>query len=293
MTTHSPTTLIARWNTPNPQGTVPVLARSLSTNLGANSSGRWIVNIRTLRLPAPAHGANTKPKQPVVEGRNLYMVRKFELERESTALVVQDPNQPLRSDSESRSHSHWTYAEVAPPSPSSSSAAIDSFIGRVLVAPAASTASASASSPSSSSATPAWQARPTALSIEGATFSISSNPISHPTNTDWIVKLAVVNLKGGTAGGTTRGCLIQGRKATYLPIPYLPAHSTLVRDFLYSLFPAQAVQNGEVSLVEPNEQDLVEAGILDPSQPGDEEWEWQDKHSLFTYIKQFKKEGLL
>jgi len=234
MTGYEPSTLIARWNSPNPQTTLPNLARSLSTNLSATSTGRFLVSIRTLRLPPPPPPTGKgKQKQSQIEGRNMYIVRKLEGNGEETAIIVEDPNKPHRpinnkgkgkatnqddqgdgdmmiqgDTGEGASHYRWSYSTVSPPlssSSSSSSSAIDSFIGRVLVAPPAPT---SASTPQTQQA---WQARPTALSLEGATFSISSNPISNPNNTDWLVKVAVVNVKGGTASGTTRGCIVQVR----------------------------------------------------------------------------------
>ncbi|GAA5876094.1 hypothetical protein JCM16303_007019 [Sporobolomyces ruberrimus] len=328
---HEPATLIARWNTPNPQTTVPILARSLSTNLSATSTGRLVVHIRTLRLPPPAQPSQKGKNKVKVEGRNMYIMRKLEGEKEETAFLVEDPNRPHRplnrssngkqkalsqdepTEVKNEGHYRWTYSTISPPhfsssssqsnsppSLASSSSSIDSFIGRVLVAPPA------PSSTSNPQSQPAWQPRPTTLSLEGATFSISSSPISNPTNTDWLVKIAVVNVKGGTASGTTRGCIVQ---ATYLPIPYLPPSSPLIRNFLNSLFPPQAVQNGEIIFLETREPELVQAGILDPLEFGggemqDDEsgegqaegegaWEWKDKHSLFSYIQQFKKEGLL
>ncbi|GAA6007321.1 hypothetical protein JCM11491_003088 [Sporobolomyces phaffii] len=308
MSNHEPATVIARWNTPNPQTTVPILARSLSTNLSATSTGRFIVHIRTLRL-APPPPTTAKGKNKVkLEGRNMYILRKLEAEREQTAILVEDPNRPPRpiprhgkakavdqdAHPDASEHFRWTYSTVSPPhfssAPASAPSPIDSFIGRVLVAPPAQSAAASSQSQQQT-----WQTRPTTLSLEGATFSISSNPVSHPTNTDWRVKVAVVNVKGGTASGTSRGCVVE---ATYLPIPYLPPSSPLIRNFLHSLFPAQAVQNGEISFLEARQDDFVQAGILDSSEGdegGDErgEWEWQDPHSLFSYIQQFKKEGLL
>jgi len=234
MTRYEPSTLIARWNSPNPQTTLPNLARSLSTNLSATSTGRFLVSIRTLRLPSPPPPTGKgKQKLSKIEGRNMYIVRKLEGNGEETAIIVEDPNKPHRpitnkgkgkatnqddqgddvmviqgDTGEGASHYRWSYSTVSAPlssSSSSSSSAIDSFIGRVLVAPPAPT---SASTPQTQQA---WQARPTALSLEGATFSISSNPISNPNNTDWLVKVAVVNVKGGTASGTTRGCIVQVR----------------------------------------------------------------------------------
>ncbi|GAA5896448.1 uncharacterized protein JCM6883_006908 [Sporobolomyces salmoneus] len=308
MPKQEPATLIARWNTPNPQTTVPILARSLSSNLSATSLGRFLVHTRTLRLPPPAQSTSKGKNKVKIEGRNMYMIRKVEGDVEENAIIVEDPNKPprpLESNGKGKAvdrdesgsdggHYRWTYATVAPPhfsSSASSSSSIDSFIGRVLVTPPA------ASSASNPQTTPTWQTRPTTISLEGGTFSVSSNPIASPTNTDWLIKVAVVNLKGGTASGTTRGCIVQ---ATYLPIPYLPPSSPLIRNFLHSLFPTQAVQNGEITLLDTPESELASAGILDrvderdgASEEGEGEWEWKDKHSLFSYIQQFRKEGLL
>jgi len=78
-------------------------------------------------------------------------------------------------------------------------------------------------------------------------------------------------------------------QATYLPLPYLPPSSPLIREFLLALFPSQAVQNGEITMFDPKEDEFVKAGILDPigdggedgSQEEEGEWEWKEKHSLF------------
>ncbi|GAA5975843.1 hypothetical protein JCM21900_001489, partial [Sporobolomyces salmonicolor] len=84
---------------------------------------------------------------------------------------------------------------------------------------------------------------------------------------------------------------------SYLPVPYLPASSTYVKDFLLALFPAAAVRNREIEVLDVKEEDLVEAGVLEPrnKDKGEEEgeWEWRERHSLFSYVQQFKKEGLL
>ncbi|GAA5822805.1 hypothetical protein JCM10212_001750, partial [Sporobolomyces blumeae] len=323
-----PSTVIARWATPNPHASLPVLARSLSTNRSATSSGRYLVHLRTLRLsapPPPLPPATTNSKLRTVErgeGRTMYILRTLDGATEGTAIVVHDPSAPLRlldnkgkrraldlddnddnvdlAGSSSKvtrvGHCRWTYTDVASPhfsTTASSSSSIDSFIGRVLVAPPSSNAPGSVSSSSSSATTTTgggqaypslWQARPTALSLEGGSFVISSDPVGAPNNADWLVKVAVVNVKGGTAGGTTRGCIVQ---ATYLPMPYLPASSPLVREFLLSIFPPASIQNNEVSFIEFDAAEFAQAGILELGGGNDdtmdeEAWEWTDQHSLFT-----------
>lgn len=217
-------------------------------------------------------------------------------------------------------HSRWTYCSIAQPvdAPGGDSASaaslFDSFIQRALFPPPQpsggttaggggnnqSAASSAANSRRDGGATGGnaqyWQPRAQVVSIEGFVFALTSGNGGNTAGVspDWIVKVGSVGLKGGSASGMAKGCIIE---ATYLPVPYLPSGSTFARDFVLSLFPAAAVRNGEIELAEPSETDLFEAGMLDLADPekGEEEgeWEWQGKHTFYTYVHQFKKEGLL
>lgn len=77
-------------------------------------------------------------------------------------------------------------------------------------------------------------------------------------------------------------------------MPYLPPGSTYVRDFLSSLFPPQAILNGEIEFIEPNDASMHEAGVLnDDELASGGDWDWQEKHLAWMYVDMFKREGLL
>lgn len=246
-------------------------------------------------------------------------------------------------------HSRWTYCSIAQPvdAPGGDSASaaslFDSFIQRALFPPPQpgggttaggggnnqSAASSAANSRRDGGATGGnaqyWQPRAQVVSIEGFVFALTSGNGGNTAGVspDWIVKVGSVGLKGGSASGMAKGCIIEAsllcslrsdlqhpwpcmaeateragltrsvsprrlQQATYLPVPYLPSGSTFARDFVLSLFPAAAVRNGEIELVEPSETDLFEAGMLDLADPekGEEEgeWEWQGKHTFYTCV---------
>lgn len=90
------------------------------------------------------------------------------------------------------------------------------------------------------------------------------------------------------------------RQVTYLAVPYLPAGSTFVKDFATSIFPPQAISDGEIEFISVPDEDFDEAGLL-PAPPAETEaasggaggWEWTEKHSCFAYVQAFRREGLL
>ncbi|BGP28745.1 hypothetical protein JCM10296v2_000481 [Rhodotorula toruloides] len=304
-----PATVIARWSAANTQSSIPLLGRSLTVTRPGVSLGRRAVQIRALRLPASE--ANGK------EGRSMYVVRALDGSAEKVSVFVEDPAAPATTSAKGKgkaepnddddlmivepgakqekddtpAHTRWTYSAIALPSSSSSantppvSTLLNTFIQRALFAPAQ--PGAPAGQPDSSH----WQPRAQYIAIEGYTFSVGAAAGSAG---EWEVKVGSVLLKGGTASGTTKGCVVE---ATYLPVPYLPANSTFIKDFLLSLFPPAAVQNNEIEFLQLAEDDFHEAGMLDlhVSSKGEElgEWEWQDKHSTYALVQQFKKEGLL
>ncbi|GAA5892048.1 hypothetical protein JCM6882_005677 [Rhodosporidiobolus microsporus] len=309
----SPATLIARWPSANPQSAVPLVARSITSRSGI-SNGRRAVQIRSLRLPASESTGK--------EGRNMYILRSLDGTSERVDVVVEDPAAGGKKDrkgkgkakqededevmivdagadqqAEDLSHGRWTFSSVGlPPSASSTSsstpspaALFDTFVQRTLFAqPQPGSLPGQTGGPGGGF----WQPRAAAVTIEGFEFTVGGNGTS--LTGDWAVKVGSVLIKGGTSAGTAKGCIVE---VSYLPVPYLPAQSTYVKDFLLSLFPPVAVRNGEIEIVEIGEETFQEAGLLEPpdKQKGEEEgeWEWRDKHTSLTYIHQFKKEGLL
>ncbi|GJN92229.1 hypothetical protein Rhopal_005259-T1 [Rhodotorula paludigena] len=315
--TGSPSTLLARWPSANPQAAIPVLGRALTTSRPGLSTGRRAVQIRPLRLPASeAHGK---------EGRNMYVARALDGQSEKVEVFVENPAAPLRSAGQGRDRkgkgkavegekdgddddlmiveadeteqeeggalgpSRWTHCSVGVPPGMAGMAPgglYDTFIQRALFAP-----------PQPGGQPPQrdqsyWQPRAQAVSIEGYSFIVGAQ--AGAQSAEWEVKVGSVGLKGGTASGTTKGCIIE---VTYLPVPYLPANSTFVKDFLLSLFPPQAVRNGEIEILDLPEELFIGAGLLDPPDADKDEeegeWAWRDKHTTFAYVHQFKKEGLL
>ncbi|GAA5944360.1 hypothetical protein JCM3775_002896 [Rhodotorula graminis] len=321
MPSGSPSTLLARWPSANPSSAIPVLGRALTTSRPGLSTGRRAVQIRPFRLPASdANGP---------DGRAMYVVRHLDGSSDRVDVFVEDPAakgarveaatdkgkgrardgedevMARQEDDENGgsgavAHSRWTHCAVGlppgttstsapPPGGGGAGALFDTFIQRALLAPPA-----PGGQPAPQRDPAAWQPRAQAVSLEGYTFVVGggAGAGSVGAGADWEVKVSSVGLKGGSASGTTRGCLIE---VTYLPVPYLPAGSTFVHDFVLSLFPPAAVKNGEIELVSIGEDVFVDVGLLDPPvDEGDEgRWEWRTKHSTFAYVHQFKKEGLL
>lgn len=324
MPSGSPSTLLARWPSANPASAIPVLGRALTSSRPGISTGRRAVQIRPFRLPASE--ANGR------EGRNMFVVREMDGATEKVDVFVEDPTAPTAGDRDRKgkgkaaaqeddgdevmvaeveasantagsvTHSRWTHCSVGlPPSASSAGASgagvgalFDTFIQRALFAPPG---------PGGQPAqrdTPAWQPRAQAVSLEGYTFVVGAASPGAGGG-DWEVKVSSVGLKGGTASGTTRGCIIEVRslsrsydigntdrrsalQVAYLPVPYLPADSTFVKDFLLSLFPPAAVKNGEIEVVDIKEDAFIDAGLLDPPADASEEgeWEWRAKHTSFA-----------
>ncbi|GAA5842981.1 hypothetical protein JCM11251_007304 [Rhodosporidiobolus azoricus] len=311
----TPATLIARWPSADPRSATNILARSITSgSKGGVSQGRRAVQIRSLRLPA----SETNGK----EGRNMYIVRALDGTTEKVDVVVEDPSAVGNKDrkgkgkakqedgdevmfmeaetqkpSNEHTHGRWTFSSIAQPSGSSASssafpgpaALFDTFVQRTLFAQPL---PGSAPAPSGTPASGFWQPRAAAVTIEGFAFTIGGNTAD--ATGDWEVKVGSVLIKGGTSAGTAKGCIIE---VSYLPVPYLPANSTYVKDFLLSLFPPIAVRNGEIEIIEVDEDAFQEAGLLDTPDKakGEEEgeWEWRDKHTSLTYVTQFKKEGIL
>lgn len=192
-------------------------------------------------------------------------------------------------------HSRWTFCTLGVATLAAPLATpFDAFLQRVLLG--GNQQAINANNPGQ------WIPRSTAISLEGFIFHIGG---------DWEVKLGSVMVKGGSAGGSSKGVLIEVRsselslcasltlgpvrQATYLPVPNLPPSSSFLRNFMTTLFPPQAIANGEVEWVQPDFEGMYEAGINPRPAEGEQEgdWEWTEKHSAWTYLQLFKKASLL
>lgn len=80
-------------------------------------------------------------------------------------------------------------------------------------------------------------------------------------------------------------------------MPYLPASSTYVKDFVSSLFPPQALAAGEIEWLSVTNDEFYEAGLVTPPDASKDEeegeWEWTERHTAFTIVKMLKREGML
>ncbi|KAI5480865.1 putative pyruvate dehydrogenase kinase [Pseudohyphozyma bogoriensis] len=289
----SASTILARWSGVNSQTASTLLLRRLNS---VNTSRR-AVQLRPFRLPAS--GGPTKDAKKD-DGRNLFVVRIL-AQTETMLVFVEDPSAPLRKEvgqsegeasmdvdkpdevavKEKPGHTRWTSCTLGGATQSSPLATpFDAFLQRVLLGggPSANMSPAGA-----------WIPRSAAISIEGFIVLCSSGAAG--SQPDWEVKVGTVMIKGGAANGTTKGILVE---ATYLPVPFLPPESTFVKDFLTTLFPPQALANGEIEWISVPQDDFYEAG-LNTRREGDDEddFEWTESHSALTYLKVFKKEGLL
>lgn len=330
----APSTILARWKVGNSQSSVPIIARTITTQLGGHATGRRVVQVRPFRLPGSQSGTgkttgatrtdrdlNEKKKD---DGRNLFVVRIVTHgNAEQVKVFVEDPVAPKREqeapgmglgmaegsmmDFEPASlpptppHTRWTYCALAGGAPGGpQSTPFDAFLQRVLLG-----GGPSANSPNVG----AWIARSTAITVDGFVFACGG---VGGTLGDWEIKVGAVAVKGGAAAGTSRGVLVEVRlcrslegagtdvrsaQATYLAVPYLPAGSTYLQDFVSTLFPPQAVAAGEIEWIVVPDEDFYEAGLVDRPKlsQGEEEgeWEWTEKHSAFAYLQMLKNEGLL
>lgn len=139
-------------------------------------------------------------------------------------------------------HSRWTYCSIAQPldAPGGDSASaaslFDSFIQRALFPPpqpggaaAGGGANTSASSAANSrrdangnANAQYWQPRAQVVSIEGFVFALTSTGGSGGNTAgvspDWIVKVGSVGLKGGSASGMAKGCIIEASSSLFSPL---------------------------------------------------------------------------
>ncbi|KAK4703152.1 hypothetical protein P7C70_g3065, partial [Phenoliferia sp. Uapishka_3] len=299
----SPTTILARWPTANSQTAIALLVRRLTGNgVNGTNSSRRAIQIRPFRLPNGSNNSGKLTGEKRKEGgRNLFVVRALS-EREHMAVFVEDPTAPSRSawkgkekmaiDGEAPGetifehtkppHTRWSCCTLGGATQSSPLATLfDAFLQRVLLG----------GGPSSNSPNVgAWIPRSTAVSIEGWSCLFGA---TGGTAGDWEIKVGQVSIKGGAAGGTTRGILIE---ATYLPVPYLPVGSTFVKDYVTTLLPPQAITAGEISWTSLDDERCFEAGLLEAPDPETgyyKEWEWTESHSALAYVQMFQKEGLL
>lgn len=238
----SPTTVIARWPVANAQSAIPILARVIRDNLGGVGTGRRAIQIRPFRLPGSQSGSgkgsgSTRTdkimgdKKAPDDGRNLYVVRCVTNSNaeEQVMVFVEDPVAPLRklddgdatptlrldsmmdvvesapppSDEPKPSHTRWTYCQLGgsprPTAGPSHATPFDAFLQRVLLGPGTSSAG-------SSSNVGSWIPRSTAISVEGFVFASGGTAGSMG---DWEINVGSISVKGGAAGGNSRGVLVE------------------------------------------------------------------------------------
>ncbi|KAM0793409.1 hypothetical protein ACM66B_000860 [Microbotryomycetes sp. NB124-2] len=301
---------------------MPLLARTITTSLQGQPTGRLQMQIRPLRMPPslPEQQPSSSGSSANELGRNMYVVR-TSAHPDSATVLIEDPNAPTRRqraatsspasdaratnadggarapttkhdrDDPALSHSRWTFAHfgsdlfASSPADGSSTGVnqFDVLLQRVLLQPQSGN---SASAPNTHG--PGWVARATAVSIEGFTFSVGSQPGTG----DWEVKVFGIATKGAAAGNLSKGVIVE---VTYLGTPHLPPQSAFVRNFAANLFPQQALAAGEIEFVSPDFEGLFEAGIITPPDEDEDpgEFEWTEAHSTWTYLQLLKREGLL
>lgn len=98
-------------------------------------------------------------------------------------------------------HSQWSYISLGSTNAGSAAPPFDSFLQRVLLG-----GGAAANNPTAG----AWIPRATAISLEGFVFSVGAAP---GTVGDWEIRVEQVMFKGGAAGGTSRGLLVEVSRA--------------------------------------------------------------------------------
>jgi hypothetical protein len=132
---------------------------------------------------------------------------------EQMMVFVEDPAAPLRRDQPTTTrkgkgenngeatteegHTRWTYCSLGVATPAAPLATpFDAFLQRVLLGGGQAANSTNAG---------AWIPRSTAVSLEGFIFSMGgAGGVG-----DWEVKVGSVMVKGGAAGGTSRGVLVE------------------------------------------------------------------------------------
>ena len=230
----APSTILARWKVGNSQSSVPIIARTITTQLGGHATGRRVVQVRPLRLPGSQAGTGKKSgatrtdrdlslgEKKKDDGRNLFVVRIVTHgNAEQVKVFVEDPVAPKREqevpgttgleladgstmESEPTSppptppHTRWTYCALAGGAPGGpQSTPFDAFLQRVLLGGGPSANSLNVG---------AWIARSTAITIDGFVFACGG---AGGTLGDWEVKVGAVAVKGGAAGGASRGVLVE------------------------------------------------------------------------------------
>lgn len=205
----TPTTLLARWDKGNAQSAVPIIARTITSNLGGAGAGRRAVQIRPFRLPGKQAKDGTAAAGAEQGGRNMYVLRSLS-SSEQMMVFVEDASAPSRAaklqeakgkgrqkegenTDEIEGHSRWTFCTLGVATLAAPLATpFDAFLQRVLLG--GNQQAINANNPGQ------WIPRSTAISLEGFIFHIGG---------DWEVKLGSVMVKGGSAGGSSKGVLIE------------------------------------------------------------------------------------
>lgn len=208
----SPATVLARWPSANAQTAIALLMRRMN----GVSTGRRAVQIRPFRLPSrPGASGAGGDKQGKDTGRNLFVVRAIS-GTEHMNVFVEDPSAPLRTtvtdavpppgesgavekkdDPPKPPHSRWSCCTLGSAAGSSPVATpFDAFLQRVLLGGPTAT----------STNINSWIPRSTAITIEG--WVVQSGGGANQA-ADWEVRIGTINIKGGAAGGTNKGVIIE------------------------------------------------------------------------------------
>ncbi|KAK4055258.1 hypothetical protein OIV83_000540 [Microbotryomycetes sp. JL201] len=326
----TPSTIVCRWQSATAQSAIPLLARTITTSLQGQPTGRVQMQWRPMRMPPSLPNQQPSPVAPVPPGkelgRNMYVLRSS-ARPDSAIVFIQDPNAPTRRqraatsadpaaattangtvaarasttkhdrDDPALSHSRWTFAAFgSDPFASASEGASSGASANTGINPfdvllqRVLLQQTGNAVAAANSHGPGWVARATAVSLDGFTFSIGSQGGTG----DWEVKVFGVTTKGAAAGSLSKGIIVEVK---YLGTPYLPPQSSFVRNFAASLFPPQALTGRDIEFVAPDHEGLFEAGITtmpdeaNGEEPG--EYEWTEAHSAWTSLQLLKREGLL
>jgi hypothetical protein len=178
---------------------------------------------------------NAPPLVAIAKGKGKGKARTHDSLQDDDDILFVDPEEDKKHSPDQ--HSRWTYCSIAQPldapagDSASAAALLDSFIQRALfpppqpgggTAPGAGNQSASSAAANSrrdgganGATAQYWQPRAQVVSIEGFVFALTGGGGSGGggntagVSPDWIVKVGSVGLKGGSASGMAKGCIIE------------------------------------------------------------------------------------
>lgn len=260
---YQPNTILARWPGANQSSAVPIIARTITNNLGGIGAGRRAVQIRPFRLQGPSAKLYAGPGEKD-DGRNMFVLRSLSTS-ELMTVFVEDPSAPTRlerkqqaaaasggkgkekedkmmvedgdataplratdnddedDDDDEPGHTRWTYCSLGVAN--AVTPLVTPFDAFLQrVLLGSGGQAANSSNPSTS-----WIPRSTAVSLEGFVFHLGgAGGVG-----DWEIKVGSVMVKGGASGGTSRGVLVEVSSLALL-IPLCQTMNTYRRP-LYTL----------------------------------------------------------